>query len=127
MAYDPENKILVAVDGKKGKHTYHYDLAANTWTKVVDKPEDSTEVPNGHDARTPIGYDPAGKVCLLYDPKTPDSMWSYDVKEKKWTKHEVKGPAGPTRKLIGYFDPARGVMVVNFRETTWVYRHTKKE
>jgi len=114
MAYDTANKVLVAVNGTV---TYQYDLATNAWSKAVDKPKDSTDVPTGHDARTPFGYDPAGQVCVLYDPRTPDSVWTYSVPEKVWTRHTLTGPPGPNGRLIGYYDLARSVMVV------WVCRY----
>jgi hypothetical protein len=122
MAWDPENKVLVGV---WGTCTYHYELAKNEWSKVIDEPKESTKVPYGHDARSPIGYDPVGKVVVIYDPKTPAHIWAYSVKEKKWTKNEVKGPPGPKGKLIGYWDPARNAMVVDSRGKVWVCRYKK--
>ncbi len=124
MAYDEANKVVVAVFGK---NTYHYDVEANTWSRVIAGEDDDDSLPSGHDARTPFGYDPAAGVCLLYSAQTPDHMWSYSVTERAWTKHEVDGPAGPSRRLIGYHDPARNVFVVNAGATTWCYRHTVEE
>lgn len=120
MAYDRENKIVVAVSGKA---TYHYSVKANAWAKVVARPKDAQDVPHGHDARTPFGYDPIGKVCLLYSSATPAHMWAYSAGAKKWTKHAVNGPKGPGRRLIGYFDRARNAFVVDGHGKVWVYRH----
>jgi len=122
MAWDAENKVLVAVSGTV---TYYYDPARNTWTKAVDKPKESQDVPSGHDARTPIGYDPVGKAIVLYDPKTPGHIWTHSVADKKWTKNALKGPPGPTSRLIGYWDLARNVMVVDSRGKVWVCRYRR--
>jgi hypothetical protein len=122
MAYDSENKVLVA---QVGKATYHYDVSANAWSKVVDEPKDSDKVPEGNDHTSPIGYDPVGKVCLLYSSATPDIAWAYSVKDRQWEKVKVNGPAGPKGRNIGYFDPERNVLVINDRATVWVYRHRR--
>jgi hypothetical protein len=122
MAWDAENKVLVAVSGTV---TYYYEPAKNAWTKVVEKPKESHDVPSGHDARTPIGYDSVGKAIVLYDPQTPGHIWTHSVADKKWSQNELKGPPGPTSRLIGYWDPARNVMVVDSRGRVWVCRHSK--
>jgi hypothetical protein len=122
MACDPENKVIVA---QSGKVTYHYDLATHMWSKVLEEPKESDKVPAGHDATTPFGYDPAAKVCLLYSGETPDHVWAYGVKDRKWEKLKVNGPAGPKGRNIGCFDPERNVLVVNDRAVVWVYRHKK--
>jgi hypothetical protein len=122
MAYDSENKVLVA---QVGKTTYHYDVATNAWSKVLDEPKESDKVPEGNDHTSPIGYDPVGKVCLLHSSATPDIAWAYSVKDKQWEKVKVNGPAGPKGRNIGYFDPERNVLVINDRTTVWVYRHKK--
>ncbi len=127
MAWDSKLKILVATDvSKTGRNTYHYNPLTNLWTKVISEPKDSTKVPLAHDASSPIGYDPVGEVVVLYDAKTPDHIWTYHAGEKKWTKNKLKGPPGPARnKLIGYWDPARNVMVVDSRGKVWVCRYRK--
>jgi hypothetical protein len=122
MVYDPENRTIVA---QSGKATYHYDVAANQWNKVLDEPDESDKVPRGHDARTPFGYDPAAKVCLLYSGETPEHVWAYRVKDRIWAKVKVSGPAGPQRRNICCFDPERNVLVINDGATVWVYRHKK--
>ncbi len=131
MTYDTDNKIAVAVLNGK---TYHYDVAANTWTKTVDKASDDLSVPWAHDYVTPFGYDPINKVCLLYsrghrkygDKPTGSEMWAYSTTTKTWTKLEIKGPEQKTQggSVIGYFDPERNVFVVSGNEgTVWVYRY----
>ena len=122
MAYDSESKVIVA---QSGKVTYHYELAANAWSKVLEEPKESEKVPARHDATTPFGYDPAAKVCLLYSGATPDHVWAYSAKDRKWEKLKVNGPAGPKGRNIGCFDLERNVLVMNDRATVWVYRHKK--
>ncbi len=120
-AYDSANRIVVA---QYCKITYHYVPSTNKWSKVLEMPKDSTEVPYGHDAYSLFGYDPVGEVCLLLESKRgkPAALWAYSPAEKKWTKLSPKGPPPPTHHQIGYYDPARNVFVVNSGATTWVYR-----
>lgn len=122
MAYDSANKLIVA---QHGKATYHYDVVASKWAKVLDEPKESEKVPFGAESQTPFAYDPAAKVCLLYSPATPDHVWAYHPKDRKWDKVKFQGPAGPKGRNIGYFDPDRNVLVVNDRTTVWIYRHKK--
>lgn len=123
MAYDRENKVLVVQEPNKA--TFHYDIKSNQWTKVLDPGKDSPDAPTDHDARTQMYYDPIGKVCLLYDASMPGVMWSYGVKDKKWTRNKVNGPEGLKGRIIAYFDEAHNVFVVNVGSSTWVYRHKK--
>lgn len=122
-AYDRENKILVAQE--PGRATLHYDVTANQWTRVLDPGKDSPDAPVGHDAYSQMYYDPVNKVCLLYHPESPESMWSYSVKDKKWTRNKVNGPPCPEGRIINYFDEVRNVFVVNLGDTTWVYRYRR--
>lgn len=129
MCYDAKNKVLIAHRGNDegedkrfvDKRTYHYDVAANSWTKVVE----NKDGPVGHDARTLFYYDPVGEVGLLFE-RGRRKIWAYSVKEKKWTELTPKGAAIPDwRRAIGYFDPARNVFVVNQGKETWVYRYRR--
>ncbi len=135
-AYDPVNKLIVAHGSKKGpKQTHHYDIAKNTWTRVISVPRSSKEVPYAHDANTLFGYDPVAEVCLIYAPadysrsakaeKPPHVMWSYSPVKKKWTRLPMNGAEPPRGKKnpTGYFDPARNVFVLCFGRTVWVYRN----
>jgi hypothetical protein len=123
MAYDSENKVLVA---QIHKATFHYDVATNAWSKVLEEPENSDSVPEGNDHTSPFAYDPVGKVCLLFTEATPGFVWAYSVKDRKWEKIKPTGSPGPTeRRAIGYFDPERNVLVINDRTTVWVYRHKR--
>ena len=132
MCYDPDTKTVVAHLGMKDlidKSTWQFDVATGSWSKVLDAPKGSTEVPSGFDSSIPFFYDPVAKVCLLYDCFTPDHMWTYSVKEKKWEKVKVNGPAGPPwPQLIAYHDPERNAFVVHKADAAgkvWVYRHRK--
>ena len=123
MAYDTENKTLVARGGKNSSNsTFHFDVTSLTWKKVGEE----KEVPGAHDKRTLFGYDPAGKVCLMVD-KASSSIWAHSVKDKSWKKLPIKGaPLPGGKKLrIGYFDPARNVFVLIRRQEVWVYRNKK--
>lgn len=120
-AYDSGNKAIVA---QLRNTTYHYALSTNKWSKALEKPKGSTEVPYGSDVASLFGYDPVGKVCLLFERK-PRALWAYYLADKKWTKLSPKGPPAPGGRSIGYFDPARNVFVVNSSSKTWVYRYKR--
>ncbi|MEX0703357.1 MAG: hypothetical protein WD069_14780 [Planctomycetales bacterium] len=121
MAYDRDRKTVVAI---LGRTTHHYDVAKNAWSLVLDESDQVEATFNARESVTPFHYDPIGKVCLLYSPTTPDSVWSYSAGEKKWTRNRVAGAAGPRGgKFIAYFDEARNALVVNTGANTWLYRH----
>ncbi len=124
MAYDSENKVLVAQEPEKS--TLQFDIHENKWQKVLDPGKDSADAPEGMDARSTMYYDSGNGVCLLFHQDTPDVMWSYSAKDKKWTKNKVSGPPCPPGRTISYFDSARNVFVVNKASTTWVYRFKKE-
>lgn len=118
MTVDDREGIIIAVSENR---TYHYDIEANQWSMVVDG--GSEDVPYGHYARSVFGYDPASGVALLYNRAAPGTVWAYDSVARSWTNHQVSGPDGPTRKIIGYVDPQRHVLIVIDRRDVWVYRH----
>ena len=118
-AYDSASKVLVA---QRGKTTYHYELAANSWKVALSKPKESTEVPSAHDASSIFAYDSVGKVCVLL---TGKQFWTYNLVDNKWTKVSPKGPDPLGRSTMGYYDPERNVFVVNAGSHTWVYRHRR--
>ena len=129
MAYDPKDGVVVAHMGGYSNAkpaTYHYVIAKNAWSRVPDSPE----MPNGYDGGTVFGCAPAAGVCLLVDGTAKDgAVWAYNVKEQKWTKLAPQGPPPPKDgKAMGYFDPARNVLVVHTRgNPPWVYRFKKTE
>lgn len=119
MCHDRAHGVIVAQSPDFS--TTHYDIAANTWSKVLD-PGDVGTAPSGHDARTQMYYDSFNQTCLLFDTQNPDGIWSYSTTEKVWTRYTAQGPAGPSQKVISYFDEAMNVFVVNSGAETWVYR-----
>jgi hypothetical protein len=130
MCYDTRNKVLVAHRGNDAaqddsrwavKRTYHYDVAANSWTLTVE----NEHGPVGHDARTLFYYDPAGEVGLLFE-RHRRMLWAYSVPDKKWTQLQPRGAAIPDwKRAIGHMDPERNVFVVNHGQETWVYRYRR--
>lgn len=91
------------------------------WEQVLE----STDLPNGHDARSLMYFDPVGKVALLYERKEK-RIWSYDPDQKAWTKLSPNGPPppfGPKERVIAYMDLARNVFVVIGYGKVWCYRH----
>jgi hypothetical protein len=121
MCYDRMHRVVVAQSPNRS--TYHYDVASNTWTRVLAPDENSDEVPRGHDASSQMYFDPINGVCLLYESARPDGIWSYASATRTWTRHVPEGPEVPdTRKVISYFDEAWNVFVVNVGAQTWVYR-----
>ena len=128
MCYDAKNNVLIAHRGNDegderllDKRTYHYDVAANAWTKVIEK----RDGPVGHDARTLFNYDPVGEVGLLFE-RQRRKLWAYSVTGRQWTELTPQGAAIPAwRRAIGYLDPARNVLVVNQGKQTWVYRYKR--
>jgi len=120
MCHDRAHGVVVAQSPNHA--TTHYDIASNTWTKVLNPGEDDTQSPRGHDAGTQMYYDPISQRCLLYDKVQPGSIWSYSVENKAWSRHTPNGPEAPTSKVISYFDEEHNVFVVNSGSTTWVYR-----
>ncbi len=137
MAYDPADRLLVAQSTERtergtGKvvsprRTFHFDLASRTWKKTVQGGEGGPDAPRGHDANSPLFYDPVGKACLLFEGPTR-TLWSYDVKGARWARLAPQGDPVPTPEQAGrytaYFDPLRNVLVLCFGRTVWVYRHT---
>jgi len=130
VCYDSHRKLLIAHRGpqksKKESRTYHMSLAEGklgSWQKVVD----ALDLPNGHDARSLMYYDPVGKVALLYE-RAPQALWSYEPDEKKWSKLTPQGasPAfGKKERVIAYMDTARNVFVVIGYDKVWCYRYKK--
>jgi hypothetical protein len=127
MCYDSKNKVLVAHRGNDEgedqrlvvKRTYHYDVAANSWSKTVE----DKNGPVGHDARTLFYYDPIGEVCLLFE-RPRKKLWAYSVPQKKWTELTPRGAAIPDwKRTIGYFDEAHNAFVLLQGKDVWAYRY----
>jgi hypothetical protein len=127
MVYSPDRKQLISCSraGKKtpGGRTSIYDVEKNTWQAGPG----GANVPPGHTSFTPCGYDTVAKMMFLYDQKTK-IFWGYNPEKKKWSKITPKGPApiSGRGKVIGYYDPARNVFVLNQGSKVWVYRHKRR-
>lgn len=126
VCHDPQRKLLIAHRGPaKGElpRTWHMSLAGGTpggWEQVLQ----AADLPNGHDARSWMYFDPIGKVALLYERKTK-SIWSYDPAAAQWSKLAPEGPAPPfepKERVLAYMDPVRNVFVVIGYGRVWFYR-----
>ncbi len=128
VCYDRSRQLLIAHRGPykdAPPRTYHMSLRDKPleWEQVLE----SANLPNGHDARSLMYFDPVGDVALLYERETKQ-IWSYDSDKKKWTRLSPDGPAppfGPKERVVSYMDPARNVFVVIGYGKVWCYRHTR--
>lgn len=118
--YDARRDMLVV---QRGRATFHFDVRTRTWAKVRAEPEDSTAVPDGHDARTVFVYDPGSSHGLLVDYRN-DALWSYQPDTQQWTRLTPDGDPMPDgRKRLAYFDPVHEVLVVIEGVKVWAYRY----
>ena len=85
--------------------------------------KEAKEVPYGHDAYSPMYYDPVSGHGLLVEFKA-NALWAYDPDRLKWTKLAPEGDLMPTgKKRLAYFDPIQKVFVIIEGTTVWVYRY----
>jgi len=56
-------------------------------------------------------YDTTAKHCVLYTTRAKPAFWIYDVKANEWTPLEPAGEPPSGGYVIGYYDPARDVLV----------------
>jgi len=123
-AYQSHTNILVVHrggDSRKGKLTpkvtYHYDLAANKWTKVLT----SMDGPRGFDSAGPMTYDSLARQSYI----NHGGLWAYAVGDKAWRKLTPDGPGAPGG--MACYNPEHNVLMVDpGRGKIWVYRHTKQ-
>lgn len=129
VCYDPGRKLLIAHRGpvkNTPPRTWHMSLTGDTpngWERVLESPT----LPNGHDARSWMYFDPAGKVALLYE-RVTKGLWSYDPDDTRWTKLAPQGPQPPFQpkeRVLAYLDPARNVFVAIGYGRAWCYRCQK--
>lgn len=129
VCYDPERELLIAHRGPAKDElprTWQMSLKTDSpggWEKVLE----SADLPNGHDARSWMYFDPAGKVALLYERQSQE-IWSYDPAGKKWTKQMPAGPKpdfGPKERVLAYLDTLRNVFVVIGYDHVWCYRYRR--
>ncbi len=93
------------------------------WEQVLE----SADLPNGHDARSLMYFDPVGKVAIMYERKEK-TIWCYDPDEKHWSKLTPNGPEspfGPKDRVIAYMDLARNVFGAIGYGRVWCYRHKR--
>lgn len=128
ICYDRQRQLLIAHRGPYKEaipRTWHMSLKEGVpgWEQVLE----AADLPNGHDARSLMYFDPVGKVALLYERKEK-RIWSYDPDKKQWSKLSPRGPEPPfetTERVIAYMDRERNVFVVIGYGRVWCYRHTQ--
>ncbi|MHC4916077.1 MAG: hypothetical protein ACYTGB_11370 [Planctomycetota bacterium] len=130
VCYDPTRKMMFAHRGPRRQdkprtwHTTMGPAGPTGWEQVLEK----EGLPNGHDARSFMYFDPVSKKPLLYE-RGPKAIWSYDPEKKEWTKLAPKGPAPPfgeKERVVAYMDTARNVFVAIGYSKVWCYRLKKK-
>jgi hypothetical protein len=128
VSYDRDRKLLIAHRGPYKDalpRTWRMSLKEGVpgWEQVLE----AADLPNGHDARSLMYFDPVGKVALLYERKEK-RIWSYDPDKNKWSKLSPRGPEPPfgaKERVIAYMDLARNVFVAVGYGRIWCYRHTR--
>jgi len=93
------------------------------WEQVLE----AADLPNAHDARSWMYFDPVGKVALLYERETK-AIWSYAPDEKKWTKLAPQGPPPPFQpkeRVVACMDLPRNVLVAIGYGRVWCHRYRK--
>jgi hypothetical protein len=130
VCFDPDRELLIAHRGPVKDtlpRTWHMSLkdeALDGWEQVLEAPN----LPNGHDARSWMYFDPVGKVALLYERETK-AIWYYDPDKRQWTKLSPEGPKpafDPKERVLAYMDLARNVFVVIGYDEVWCYRYSRR-
>jgi hypothetical protein len=118
--YDPERSLLIV---HRHKETFHYSPKTNVWEKVLTVDKESSKVPYGHDAYSPMYHDPTSGCGLLVEFKT-NRLWAYDPDQRNWTKlHPDGDPMPKGNKRLAYFDPVHNVFVIIQGTSIWAYRY----
>lgn len=128
VCYDAERKLLIGHRGpykEAPPRTWHMSLKDEVtgWEQVLQ----STDLPNGHDARSLMYFDPVGKVALLYE-RSDKTIWAYDPVAVQWTKLTPRGPAPPfgeRERVVAYMDPEHNVFVAIGYGRVWCYRYKR--
>lgn len=116
--YDPQRQLVVA---QRGLETYHFDVRKREWHKALAG--EKGHVPYGHDAFSPIAFDPHSGHGLLLDMKK-DTLWAYHPDSPAWTRLTPRGdPLPGGKKRLAYFDPEHSVFVVLDGRKVWAYRY----
>ncbi len=122
-AYDPDTKSVVVIvpKSKKGPaKTWIYYFDTDTWkTAQPDAPV------GGRSSSGYFDYDSTAKCCVLYNASAQEKFWVYDPKANDWTAVKTKGAQPVGGAVIGYYDPARDVVVHYNNKGVWVCRLKK--
>lgn len=119
-ACDPETRSLVVITppGKEGTGvTWIYSFDTDTWK--VAQPKAPT---GGCSASGYFDYDSTAKQFVLYTNRSKPSFWIYNAKANEWTAIECSGEQPASGAVIGYYDPARDVVVHYNSKDIWVCR-----
>ena len=118
--YDPERKVIIS---QRGHGTFQFDTHKKHWNRILARPEQEEHWPDGHDAFTPMYWDPVTGHGLLVDFRS-NALWSYDPEDNWWTRLTPKGAKMPDgNKRLAYFDVKHGVLVVVDGTQVWAYRY----
>ncbi len=121
--YDPMRKKIYV---QRHYDTFEYNPARNAWKKLITGDKESGKYPYGHDARSPMYYDPASGQGLLVEFLT-NRIWAYDPDRIAWTLLMPEGDAMPEgNKRLAYVDERFQVLVVLHDTTVWAYRYKLK-
>ncbi len=121
--YDPTRKIVVV---QRQHDAFHFDPRKLEWKKVLIGDKDDGKTPFGHDARSPMYFDPVSGHGLLIQFQT-NTLWAYDADKVAWTKLSPEGDLMPTgNKRLAYVDQAQNALVVIDGTTVWAYRYRAK-
>lgn len=120
-AYDPDSRTIVAA----GLKAYVYSCDKQKWTS-------GAEIPEGDSAFLPqalLCFDSAARrfvltsvVALKNKEAPPVRIWHYELKTDTWSRQAQLGDIPTSKRLAGYYDPARNAMVVYSGHDIWVYR-----
>lgn len=121
--YDPDTRTVVVINSGKSKG------GARTWTYSFDKDEWKLVQPRaptgGRSSSCYFDYSTGAKCCVLYTTDTKQRLWLYDVGANEWQPVQVKGESPTGGYIIGYYDPARDVLVHYSNGNMWVIRVRK--
>ncbi|PLX75481.1 MAG: hypothetical protein C0607_07870 [Azoarcus sp.] len=121
--YDHHKKQVVA---QQGKSTFHFDVVRRQWTKVIEEPEKSTQVPFGHDSRSVFYHDPASGHGLFVN-LVEGALWAYDPTAVEWKRLDPRGDPMPKgKRMLAYVDPERNVLVLIDDTEVWAYRYKRR-
>ena len=124
-AYDPESKVIVAV---QGKNTFSFSFATNQWQLLHNGTG-----PYGIIPKSSFCYDSISKKFILVTSETTPCLWVFDLKKNEWSNPVTSGDIPVPGSFICYFDPVHNVTVlysgyIEDKTRKWsifVYRHTK--